>query len=287
MNKLSAVFLLPLLGSGLAACSQQDASAPAAAAAIDDQTLYEMGYVIKHISPETQETTDLALKALRAAADMGNAEAMVQMGEMYMARRVPLAAGEDADQLALDWWKKSWEHGATRGYHNIGLMYYNIPVPGTDGHGADALALDYDEGFKYFKAASDLGDTKAHRLVGHSYEHGWGVQQDYAKAAEYYGKSGPVSVYLANLMLEGKGIEQNVDKAIEMYKAVAARESGGSADEEAAETLAHLYEDGKYVDADQEKALMYYRLAADYGSATAKDRLAELEETLAMTGSVD
>lgn len=276
---------LLLLAVAVAGCSATDPGIGTQSnSEFDAQTLYEMGYALKHITPVTPELNELTLKALRASADAGNGEAMVQLGEMYLAGRVALDEGQDANQEAVNWWNKAWDHGATRGYHNIGLMYYNVAVPGTGGNGADVYPLDYAEGFRYFKEASDRGDTKAHRFVGHSYENGWGVAQDYSKAAEYYRMNGPVSVQIANLLLDGKGVEQDVDLAIRMYEEVSAKDTGGSADQEAAEKLAHIFEEGVYVEADQDKALKYYQRAADYGSDSAKARLAEFAANLYTQG---
>lgn len=252
-------------------------------AGFSDKDLYEMGYAIKHITPVTPELTDMALKLLRASAAMGNAEAMVQMGEMYLAGRVPLEKDQDTNQEAMKWWNMAWDHGASRAYHNLGLMYYGVPVPGTGGKGVGVVKQDYDRAFKYFKAAADRNDSKALRYVGICYENGQGVKQDYAAAARYYEKDG-AGYYLANLLLEGKGVKQDVNRAIELYKDVAAKNGGGSADQYSAEALARIYEEGRYVAADQSMALKYYQMAAGYGSASAKARLTDYAADLYKKG---
>ena len=249
-----------------------------ASAGFDDKTLYEMGYAIKHITPVTPALTDMSLKLLRTSAALGNGEAMVQLGEMYLAGRAPLEKGQDTNQEAMKWWRSAWEHGATRGYHNLGLLYYGVPVPGTGDKGVGVVPQDYAKAFQYFKAAADKGDTKALRYVGICYENGHGVPQDYARAADYYERDG-AGYFLANLLLEGKGIRQDVDRAIRLYEQVAAKESGGSADEDSANALARIYVEGRYVPADKARALKYLQLAASYGSQEARARLAGAAKT--------
>ncbi len=275
MKKLFASGLALMLAVGISSCAKEKAGDQSlSSAGLDDKALYEMGYAIKHITPVTPELTDMTLKLLRASADMGNAEAMVQLGEMYLGGRVPLENGQDTNQEAMKWWNSAWEHGAARAYHNLGLLYYGVSVPGTGGKGKGVVEQDYAKAFQYFKAAADKGDTKAVRYVGISYENGQGVEQDYAKAAEYYEKNGE-GFYLASLLLEGKGVNQDVQKAIGIYQEVAAKEGGGSADQDSAEALARIYAEGRYVAADQNKTLEYYQLAAAYGSSDAKAKLSD------------
>lgn len=269
----SLVFVLLVASfSGCAQHKPEDQSL--ASAGLDNQTLYEMGYAIKHITPVTPELSAMTLKLLRASADMGNAEAMVQLGEMYLAGRAPLQEGQDTNQEAMKWWNASWEHGSTRGYHNLGLLYYGEAVPGTGGKGKDVVPQDYKKAFDYFKAAADKGDTKATRYVGISYENGQGVEQDFAKAAEYYGKNDG-SYYLANLLLEGKGVPQDVPRALKIYEEVSAKDTGGAADQYSAEALGRIYAEGRYVKADQDKALENYQKAVAYGSKDAKTKLTD------------
>jgi TPR repeat protein len=284
MRQSFVQILALLLAVGMVGCAEKKAAdQPLASAGFDDQALYEMGYAIKHITPVTPELTDMTLKLLRASAAMGNGEAMVQLGEMYLAGRVPLENGQDTNQEAMKWWNSAWEHGATRAYHNLGLLYYGVPVPGTGEKGVGIVEQNYAKAFQYFKAAADLNDAKAVRYVGISYENGQGVKQDYAEAAKYYEKNGG-GYYLANLLLDGKGVKQDVTRAISIYQEVAAKEGGGSADQDSAEALARIYEQGRYVAADQNKALEYYQLAAAYGSSAAKARLTDFAAGLYKKG---
>lgn len=249
----------------------------------DDKTLYQMGDIIKHVTPVTPKNSELSYKLLRASADMGNVSAMGQLGEMYIGGRAPLEKGQDTNQEAIKWWNKAWELGGARGYHNLGLLYYGVPVPGADGRGVGVVKQDYAKAFQYFKAAADKGDTKAIRYVGICYEHGQGVKQDYAEAAKYYAKLDE-GYFLAGLLLEGKGVQQDVPGAINMYEENAAAERGGSSDLDSAEALGRIYEEGRFVKADQNKAVEYYAKAVEFGSKTAKVKLTDFAKRLYTEG---
>jgi TPR repeat protein len=275
-QRVIRALVLVAVAAGLAGCAKNESAATAGVSTgFDDKALYEMGYAIKHITPVTAETSAMALKLLRASADKGNAEAMVQLGEMYLAGQIPVEAGQDTNKEAMRWWQAAWDKGSPRGYHNLGLLYYGVPVPGTGGKGVGVVPQDYGKAFEYFKAAADKGDTKAIRYVGICYEQGQGVRQDYAEAAKYYAMLGDGGFYLANLLLEGKGVEPDVNRALEIYAKTAAANGGGEADTYSAEALARIYEEGRFVKADPAKALEYYQLAARKGSADAKAKLGD------------
>ena len=243
----------------------------AADGTLDAAKLSAWGFAIKHIEPASPQTNAMALELLHAAADRGDGEAMVQLGEMVLAGRAPLDAGKDRTAEAIRWWELSWQHGATRGYHDIGLLHYNVPVPGTGQAGAHALPVDYGTAFRYFKAAADRGDTKARRYVGICYELGRGVPRDYARASSYYDKN---SFYYANLLWDGHGVLRDPARAIAIYTNVASHEGGGDEDMHAAEALARIYAEGLDAPADPAKVVHYQKLAAHYGSATARAALA-------------
>jgi uncharacterized protein len=274
MKRLLAQALALMLALGIGAFAPAAADQDSLqAAGFNADNLYELGYALKHLSPVAPALNDMALKSLRASAALGNGNAWVQLGEMYLGGRIPLENGQDRVQEAMKCWKLAWEKGATRAYHNLGLLYYGVAVPGTGGAGVGVVKQDYDKAFQYFKAAADLGDTKAIRYTGLCYENGFGVKQDYAQAAKYYRIIG--GYYFANLLLVGKGIGQDVKKALEIYESVAARNGGGQEDQYAAYALAQIYEKGSYVKEDKNKAMEYYQTAAGKGSAAAKAKLAD------------
>ncbi|MEE4450792.1 tetratricopeptide repeat protein [Novosphingobium resinovorum] len=250
---------------------------PVNAQRFDAGKLYAAGYAIKHIEPATAGTTRMALELLQASAAKGNGEAMVQLGEMVLSGRAPIARGRDRVAEAVRWWEKSWQYGATRGYHDIALLHFGAEVPGTGGAGANALPRDDAAAFHLFKLAADKGDSKARRYVGICYEHGRGVTRDYAMAATYYD---PGSFYYANLLMDGRGVARDVPRALAIYRENAAHERGGAEDQYAAETLARLYAEGKVVHADPAQALAYEKLAAQYGSTEAYSRLSGHAEAL-------
>ena len=48
---------------------------------------------------------------------------------------------------------------------------------------------DYQTAFKIFQNLGNKGDASAQFALGHMYEFGEGVRQDYQKAKEWYGKA--------------------------------------------------------------------------------------------------
>ncbi len=69
----------------------------------------------------------------------------------------------------------------------------------------------------------------------------------------------------------GRGIQRDMDRAIQLFESAAQR---GHA--RAASTLGELYEDGKFVDRDYNKAFQWYLLSAREGNSRAMYSVAEM-----------
>ena len=89
---------------------------------------------------------------------------------------------------------------------------------------------DVDEAFKWYSKATALGCTKAEVQsgLGDCYRIGFGVTEDYAKAAEWYSKAAAQghawSQYQMGICLyNGRGIPKDTDRAIEMWRRSAAQ----------------------------------------------------------------
>ncbi len=109
--------------------------------------------------------------------------------------------------------------------------------------------------------------------LGHMYRNGEGVEQDYAKAAEWFTKaadSGNVAAMnaLGYMYETGEGVEQDYAKAIEWYTKAA-----DLGDADAMNNLGYMYEHGVGVEQDGAKAVEWYTKAADLGHATAMNDL--------------
>ena len=81
-------------------------------------------------------------------------------------------------QSALEWYKKTAEHGDCSSLKKIGYMYFE----------GEDVEQNYSEAFKYFKMAADLEYSFAIGEVAECYVKGYGVAADEEKALEYYRK---------------------------------------------------------------------------------------------------
>ena len=80
------------------------------------------------------------------------------------------------------------------------------------------LDFDWAGEFELWKDSAELGDVLAQFRIAQFYEQGVGVEQSYAKAAEWYDRAaycGSVDACckMAELCIEGRGVEQNYDGA--------------------------------------------------------------------------
>ncbi len=109
--------------------------------------------------------------------------------------------------------------------------------------------------------------------LGHMYRNGEGVEQDYAKAIEWYTKAADLGQTtamnnLGHLYLDGKGVEKDGTKAVEWYTKAA--DSGNTS---AMYNIGYMYVKGEAVEQDGEKAIEWYTKAVDLGNAVAMNDL--------------
>lgn len=87
----------------------------------------------------------------------------------------------------------------------------------------DGISQDYLKAHKYFlDSSSTCEDEESMNYIGWMYEEGYGVEQNFEKAAEWYQRSMDHNGYygkinLAFLLMNGFGIEKNVDLAKQYY----------------------------------------------------------------------
>jgi uncharacterized protein len=217
--------------------------------------------VYKHESEHGHDMYVLEYKFAMASAELGNKEAKLWLGEMYQGNHVHGVAGNAAVDKAIHYWKQAAEAGQPRGFTDIGLLYMHKEIPG-GGRNFDGVPLDYVRGISYLDKAVDLGDFKAPRYLGLLYLEGKGpVAKDEVKATLYFKKAAELgdstgTMYYANALLNGYGIEKNVDKAIDLYQSVI-KEKGHDAIE-CAEKLEQIYSTNRYGKYDLDKKNFYH-----------------------------
>ncbi len=146
--------LAALLGAGLAS-----AQAPSATAA---------DLLARGDAANTAMNYAEALRWYRAAADLGDANAEVEVGQMYA-----LARGAPEDQAqALFWYRKAADQGNADGEFYVGVQYES-------GWG---VVKDYGQALAWFRKSADHGNAEAAEALGMAYENGVGVPADFGQA---------------------------------------------------------------------------------------------------------
>jgi TPR repeat protein len=280
-----------------AGCSTSSASSAASSTSASDDTtvgeaVTESGITASDLTAaaryfkSTSESGDadeyeLEYKFAKAAAELGDAEAMLYMGEMYQGEKISEAEEGDNVETAIEWWEKTAENGNGRGYTNIGLLYMHETVPGG---GDDFGDIEYDPetAVEYFTKGAEMDDAKAYRYLGLAYQDGVGVEQSDEKAFENFKAAADLNdstgkLYEADYLLDGIGTDQDVSAAIELYQELVDDNAHDKAT--AAYKLGTIYQEGTYVTADSEKAKSYYQIALDTATEENNTELAEQAET--------
>ena len=190
-----------------------------------------------------------------------------------------ICAGADKSR-ALGYYAYRADNGDFVAHYIAGLCYY--------------FALDFTSARKCFEvicAKSDSQSTFRHidgsefkieakdlqkikgrcygDIMGDMYYYGKGVEQNYNKAVELYQKGadlGDANAFfnLGYMYDEGKGVSQNYNKAVELYQKAA---DLGNA--RAIYNLGNMYYNGQGVSQNYNKAVELYQKACDLGNAMA------------------
>lgn len=128
---------------------------------------------------------------------------------------------------------------------------------------------DYGLALSELKPLAQQGEAQAQFYLGVSYQKGWGVIADTAKAAQWYRRAAEQGMTkaqhnLALLYLRGEGLEADPGKAREWFER-AARQG----DMRAAHELGLMYFRGDGVQRDFGQARGWWQKAADAGEASA------------------
>lgn len=127
---------------------------------------------------------------------------------------------EKNDVNAIEWYTKAIENGNTYSHHVIGAIYY---------YGSDGVDKDYKKAYHHFQQAGDILDKRAdaQNYLGIMHQNGYGIEEDYKKALEWYKKSALqenkyAQYNIGNLYYEARGLEKDYKKAFD-FKSCRAR----------------------------------------------------------------
>lgn len=189
-----------------------------------------------------------------------------------------LRAGKCADAFKL--LQQLAVKGKPRAMSALGMMYMN----------GDGVARDFDAGRKWIGRAAALGLQEAQICMGAIYKRGDGVPIDFdeafywyeqaAQPCDYFSETGRFNhemgdprakYYLGCMYADGQGVEQNHEKANQLF-----RDGAEQGDKLAQFGLAVSYEKGWGLTQDYAEAAKWYRLAADKGETGAQINLGNL-----------
>ena len=116
-----------------------------------------------------------AMRWYRMAADRGNAQAQVAIGNLYgEGQGVPQDYGE-----AMRWFRLAANQGNSEAQNDVGFFYlsgWSVPI-------------DFAEAMRWLRKAADQGNEVAERNIGMIYLQGLGVKQDRAEAIRWFRKA--------------------------------------------------------------------------------------------------
>lgn len=136
----------------------------------------------------------------------------------------------------------------------------------------DGVPRDLEQSLKLCEQAYEGGDAEAARFLGTFYEDGVGVEQDLDRARELYAEAADRGFVLANYSLGNLLFrQQRVDEALARWA-----QGAEAGDAYSIVSLGLCFQEGTGVDQDIGEALRLYRHAAEGGNAEAMVRLAIL-----------
>lgn len=172
---------------------------------------------------------------------------------------------ERSPSRAAELMERAAELGSTEAMVSLGHWYLSDVLGAPDRDRAKAL----------FQRAAEEGDCNGEYALGTLAEE----SGDYVKAAFRYqrafdGKHDEGACSLARLMLEGNGVPQDVAAALELLELASSEYDSA----EANYLLGVLYDEGKFVEQDRERAGGEFFIAAELGHVLAQMRYGESAE---------
>jgi len=176
-----------------------------------------VAYVYFSAPPEAPQppiaAADLAVFVkVRAAAEQGNAQAQLNLAEMYTRGQ-----GVRHDEIqAVQWYHEAAKQGNAQAQYMMGFSYYT----GTGITSVGALAADW------YRKAADQGHIDAQVSLASMYANGEGVPKDDAIAVQWYRKAAEQGdtageENLGRMYANGRGVPQDKALAVQWYRKAA------------------------------------------------------------------
>lgn len=208
-----------------------------------------------------------ALSLFRSSAELGNAEAMINLGGLF-------ENGQGVQKeytLAMNWYRKAADLYNPVAFNSIAYLYQN-------GYGVER---NYAEAMIWFRKSADKGNLIAFIAVGWLYEQGgFGVEKDFQQAMRWYliaaDQGNAEAMYkIGTLYIMGYGVSRNFQKAIEWYEKAAALGHGLSMCS-IGDIFEYDYKYGSHKSSDLQQAKNWFSKACQAGFSACCERLKKL-----------
>ncbi|MBQ7503400.1 sel1 repeat family protein [bacterium] len=256
-----------------------------------------------YLLSDKQEDIEKGLEILRKGADLGNADCLAELGNLYFDGR---HVEKDAVK-AFEYWSKAAEKGHPEAMYKLGYtdgnneqseaiealvrqaemgsslsclvlgyMYYS---------GGGPVEQDYKKAYRYLKKCADCDDAIKYSILGFMYYHGHYVARNRKTALRFFKKAvkcgqsecfnlfgadvtamvAEAERYLGMLYYtEEELIKPNFKKAFEYFSSSSKKGSG-----DAEFFVGFMYLKGDYVEANSDEAVKHFEHAAENSTISA------------------
>lgn len=252
---------------------------------LDGEQLYQAALLYRE-----KGDFETGLTFMKAAFARGCDNALVEVAAWYFGNNIALEEGQDTNEEAIKLMNLAMERDNGMAAYYWGLIYSGGNIPGVPNNnpgagdkmcvGEDVVERDIEKGLEYFKLSIELGYGKAYKQLGNMYFNGEnGTEVDQETGASYYKMGAEAEDFTcthlyADCLYEGIGVEQDVEKAMELYQWLVDVQAHNKNDYAwGAYMLGKIYDEGTYVERDETKAKENYELAASLGNEEAQAAL--------------
>jgi TPR repeat protein len=204
----------------------------------------------------------------KKAADLGHAEAMVNLGELFDEYTGRKNDGAKDFPRAQQWYQKAADQGHGRAQYRLGLIHL-------DGKG---VAKNPSEALKHFQQALRNGTDDFLRGLlndlGYMYDRGLGVKADARESLKYYTMAAELGSPEAQYNLGSISLEKKNEKDAYKWYVMAAKQGHALAQN----NLGAFYASGRTVKKSLDEAEKWFLMAAQQGDASAADNLKRLQK---------
>lgn len=145
---------------------------------LESTEIKELYRILRSIDPYCNYNSDKSLLLLRRLAELGNAKAQYDLGNVCHWNGGGQRGVGDRKE-SVKWYTMAAEQGNAKAQYELGICY-------RQGEGVDT---DEKEGFKWLTKSAEQGNADAQFWLGNCYEYGAGVDKDEKEAVNWYTKA--------------------------------------------------------------------------------------------------